>query len=271
MAQQSVATAARQRIAADRALASENAQLREENARMAAQLAGKTAAKKTADIDNPAQPVTEPAPQAAAPVSDADATVDVESVGGVVAPPDLSVPGNVTTPGAELPASEAPSTDVEAPVAGGSDVQDSTTEVHPNADGDGVTPNAFGGDWINPGAGTIGPTASTASQRATAGRMQAAVRDRIWASVRLARLRIQSGFAQGDDLTLGQEIEKSAVTIEAIHAESSGLAQALRARGNQRQATTRTPTRAPSLAAGAGAQSGIVGLAARGDDEALFE
>lgn len=259
---QSVASVARQRIVADRALASENAQLREQ----IAQLTGK----KTADIDNPAQPVREPASEAATPVTQPDATIDVETVGGVVAPPDLSVPGDVTTPGQELPVTEADSKDVEAPVSGGSDVEDSTTEVKPNADADGITPNAFGGDWANPGAGTIGPTGSVASQRATAGRVQGQIRDRIWASVHLARLRIQSGIAEtGDDLSLGREIEKSAVSIEAIQAEASGLAAALRARPAQHRQASRTPTRSPSLAAGS--QPQIIGLASRTDDEALFE
>lgn len=261
---QSVASAARQRVTADRALATENARLREQVAQL-------MAGRKTADIDNPAQPVTEPAAQAAAPVGEADATIDVETVGGVVAPPDLSVSGDVTTPGQELPASDAPSTDVEAPVSGGDKIEDSTTEVKPDATGETLGENAFGGDWINPGGGTIGPTASTPSQRAVVGRLQAQVRDRIWASVRLARLRIQSGITQGanDDLTLGQEIEKSAATLEAIQAESSGLAQALRARPVQQHQGSRTPVRAPSLAAGSQPQT--VGLVQRGDDEALFE
>lgn len=258
---QSVASMARQRVVADRTLADENARLRERLA--------KALGVKVADIDNPAQPVKEPPAQPAAPVAEADATIDVETIGGVVAPPDLSVPGNVTTPGQELPASEAPSTDVEAPVAGGSDVEDSTTEVKPDASGDGITPNAFGGDWINPGAGTIGPKGGSTSERATIGRIQSQVRDRIWASVRLARLRIESGISEGvnDDLELGRKIEGSAVTLEAIQAESSGLHAAIRARPAQQQA--RTARRAPSLAAGA--QPSMVGLATRGEDEALFE
>jgi hypothetical protein len=263
MAQESVATAARRRIAADRALAEDNARLRDENARLARLV-------KRADTDNPAQPVAEPGAQAAAPTSPPAATIDVTNVGGVIAPPDLSAGNDVTKPGGVMPAAEAPSTDVEAPVAGGS-------EIDPKADGtlvptanDAITENAFGGDWASPGAQSMPATAAQRADRAQMGRVAAQVRDRIWASVRLARLRIRSGISDGvnDDLELGRQIEGSKITLESIQAEASALHKALQARPPQQGTQQRVARRAPSLAAGA---QPSIGLAPREADEMMFE
>ena len=256
---QSVASAARQRIAADRALAEENARLREQVARLTT---------RTADVDNPAQPVPEPGATAAEPTSPPTATIDVTQVGGVVAPPDLSAPADVTTPGGVMPAMTDNKTDVEAPVSG-AQATDLTLTTTPTADTT-ITDNAFQGDWINPGPNTIPSTASRA-QQTMQGRIAAQVRDRIWASVRLARLRIHAGIAEGtDDLELGRQIEGSRTTLEAIQAESSGLAAAIRARPVVRdQIPGRTARRAPSLAAGQQPQIGV--LDSRDREEALFE
>lgn len=282
--QPSVATAHRRRLASqasgvEQRLAQENAALREKLARF----------EKAADVDNPAQPVPEPAPQA--PVdTDEDARnkpqaqgVDVENPGGALPDPQ-DAPGDVTAPGDEavdpILAGTHQTDDVEVPVSG-------TTAVDPNAVEEVVPDNraetfgepAFRGDFLNPGPSTvpdIDGNAATArrqlsrSDRAKLGRMVAASRDRIWASLRLARLRIQAGLEQGDDIEVASSIESSDASMDVIRHEIATLSRLAQQRPAPAAAPRRTAARrTPSLAAGS--QPHVGGLASRGDDEMLFE
>lgn len=291
--QQSIATAARQRMAATAARKTPQ-QLADENARLRAQVAALT---KKADPENPAQPVSEPSP--GAPVeSDAETlaepdkqNVDVETPGGVLPDPQ-DAPADVTSIGGEMadPIVEGSNqtTDVETPVAGTTEVDpNAVRQVQPNTDAETFGDPAFAGDWLNPGADTvpdIGGNAAGAPEisaqgshgdRVRIGRLVNASRDRIWASIRLANLQIQTGLAHGEMIDVAQQIEKSAQSIEAIQAQVSTLHAVASRRPTQQQVPTpgrvagRQPQRTPNLAAGSMPVMG--GLAQRVEDEALFE
>lgn len=285
--QPSVATAARRRTAtarpseSEQRLARENAQLREMVARL----------RTRADVNNPANPVPEPAPGAPADTDEGARSkpqaqnVDVENAGGVLPDPQ-DAPASVTTPGDEMVdpilAGTNQTDDVEVPVAGTTSVDpDAVEEVVPDTRAETFGEPAYRGDWINPGANTvpdIGGNAATARKREAAlvGRAVNATRDRIWASLRLARLRIETGLAQGDDIEVARQIEASNdMPMNVLHNEIATLTS-VAARRPVREASApqrrqeRTATRTPSLAAGV--QPVISGLAHRGgEDEALFE
>jgi len=263
----SVAAQARQRMMADQRLARENGLLRQQVARLTRQ----------ADIDNPAQPVAEPAPGAAVTTTEqliAQPTkADVGTPGGVI-PDPISAPGNVQTPGGEIADPIGNTIDVEVPVAGTTEPDpNAVIGVVPDASGESFGEPAYQGDWINPGANTVpnigGNAATAASQRAVIARITNSVRDRIWASMHLARLRTEAGIADGDQLEVARRIEGSAISMEAIQAETSALRQVAsrRPRGPlPRQASVQQRT--PSLAGGVPV---IGSLGQRQDDEALFE
>lgn len=285
MTQNNLAMAARRRQAAAKPstqrLVDENAALRERIAQLT----------KRADEENPAQPVPEPA--ATAPAESEEATVaepeaqsvDVETPGGVLADPIQNGPADVEAVGGiaqdEILAGTNQTDNVEAPVAGTTEVDPAAViDVQPDNSAETFGDPAFSGDWINPGADTVpdiggnaagGSVEASRAFRAALGRRNAETRDRIWASIRLARLRISAGIAQGDELDLARQIEASKDSMEAITREASTI-HALAQRQPARTSATRTAgRRAPSLASDRPAVVG--GLASRngGDDEALFE
>lgn len=282
--QNSVAMAARRRQAStNQALLDENARLRERVAQLT----------KRADEENPAQPVPEPSTTAPAEseaetVAEPEAqNVDVETPGGVL-PDPIKAPGDVETIGAEaedaIVAGTNQTDNVEAPVAGTTEVDPAAViDVQPDHSAETLGEPAFTGDWINPGEDTVpniggnaagGETVEARRKRAMqaqVGRQVAAARDRIWASIRLARLQIQAGLEQGDELELARKIEGSKDSMEAITREASTIQRLAQARpaAAARPQARQGSRRAPSLASDRPAVTG--GVAVRGDDEALFE
>lgn len=264
----SVAAAARQRMMADQRLAQENQRLRQQVATLT----------RRADIDNPAQPVAEPAP--GAPVTTTQQQMaqptkaDVGTPGGVI-PDPISAPGNVQTPGGEIPDSAiGGNVDLEVPVAGTTEPDpNAVIGVVPDASGETFGDPAFQGDWINPGANTVpdigGNAATAASRRAVIARITNDVRDRIWASMHLARLRTEAGIADDNDqLVVARRIEASNISMDAIRAETSALTAVASRRPRGPVRTAAVQQRTPSLAGGVPV---IGSLGQRPDDEALFE
>lgn len=224
----SIATTARRQAHLQR-LASENAALR----------------RRLADAENPAQPVPEQGDEAASASTDetraADATAEVTTPGGVMPAPAADATADVTTPGGVIPAAPAPSTNVEAPVAGGTDIPlaDIRTEVDVNAEAETLADPAFDdGTWV------------TGSRQAFANQ----VRQRIWASLRLAKMRRQAGIAGGDELEMAMQIEASDLRNSDIRTEIDTLTRVAAAqprRQPQQQRTAASTSRtAPSLAGG---------------------
>jgi hypothetical protein len=215
--------------------------------------------RKKADIDNPAQPV--PAPPSEAPFETTEQALQSETHDNVQNPgqtpgsvQDLAADTTTTplVPGEALPTS--PYNDlvnVEAPVAG-TETQRPLNETKIETDvrvGDPMAPQvAF--PW------------TISSQR-------------TMASIRLARLRIEAGLAQGDDLGLGQTIASDqSISDDAIDTEINTLS-----RVRQVQATRQRPAglvpraasgrTAPSLVSEAGQQ--YEPAATDEDAESLFD
>ena len=230
MSTPSIATTARRQAHLQR-LASENAALR----------------RRLADAENPAQPVPEQGDEGASASTDetraADTTTEVTTPGGVMPAPAADAAADVTTPGGVIPAVPAPSFDVEAPVAGGTDipVPDVRTEVDINFDAETLADPAFDdGTWVT----------ATAAQRRQAYADQ--IRQRIWSSLRLARMRRQAGIASGDELQLAMQIEASSLGDSDIRTEIDTLARVaqVRPQARQQQRTASEARTAPSLAGG---------------------
>lgn len=171
---------------------------------------------KVADVENPGQPVPEPAAQAPSQSTDetrsADTTTEVTTPGAALTDVAPMTTTEVTTPGAAA-TDVAPdsTTDVTAPVAGGSEpgtYEQTVTLIEPDASGasNGTDKtNAFDQDnsWVQQAA--------------------AAARRRTFACLHLARLRIQAGIEQGDDLVLAQRIEASRVSDDSLRTEIDTL------------------------------------------------
>lgn len=199
-----------------------------ENRRLKGVIASLT---RTADEENPAQPVPEPAEQAPAQTTDGATapsvgTVDVTTPGGVDAvTPAQTV--DVASPGGVATVAPATQQDVTAPVAGGTDIPiaDVRTEVEVDHSAETLGEPAFASDnsWV---------------QSAQAKRLAAAVTDRNFACLRLARMQIAAGIAQGDDIELGRRLASSNTPNEIIRNEISTLGKV---------AQQRTPSPKPSV------------------------
>lgn len=185
--------------------------------------------RRQADVDNPAQPVPEPAAEAPAVTTEEarrpDGTADVEQIGATpVADVAADATTSVTSPEPVLMPEALPQNDqnVEAPVAGTQQVIDSKQES---------VPETGSGDSTSTMFPLTGPFASPA----TAGR-----EDRTFAAMRLARMRIAANIAEGDDLVLGSAIARSNVSDAEIAAEIRTLAAVLQ---NNAPTAAARPTR----------------------------
>lgn len=192
-----------------------------------------------ADAENPAQPIPEPSAEAPSESSDEALgnlnDADVNSVGTVTTEDGLSGTTVDVTAVGEVMADEAAATaDVTAPTSGAAmEDQDATLQ------GD-VTARGLDAETAFP---------------IESGFSAAAAQQRVFASLRLARLRIQAGIAQGDDLQLGEHIAKSAMTDGEIRHEIgtlSAVARTASTTSRQPAPFTRETRRAvPSLGAAA--------------------
>ena len=187
-----------------------------------------SALRKRADEQNPAQPVPEPGSQSApATTEEARSTADDVSdhptgTGTASDTPAASTEvgdhpaGTGAAPSVDTaqppPATEV---DVAAPIAG-SNPEDfpAKTEITP------VTLDSPQTGDINAAEGTTGWADGKAAS--------VTPEERTFAALRLARLRIKARIASGDDIALGHEIAKSAMTDEAMVSEISTLDQVVR-------------------------------------------
>lgn len=251
-----------------------------------------TAIRKRADVENPAQPVPNPGSQQATETTEqalAPETMDNPMAPGMTPGSVQDLPADVTgtpmDPGATLPTAPYNQlTDVTAPVSG-TETQRPLPETRTEVDvrvGDPMNQErAF--PW------TLGPDAmgqqgqQGGSQRQSSqqeGQQHAASRQeqpeqgqgqqegsstRTAASIRLARLRIQAGAEQGDDLTVAAGIEADAsLSNHDIEHEIGVLSNVMKAaaarngQGQQRpghlvpRAASSVQRTTPSLANGGG-------------------
>jgi hypothetical protein len=199
----------------------------------------------TADVNNPAQPLPDPASEGPSETTDQalapEGRDDPESVGASpvtnVAPAaTTSVESTDTVANEGLDLNEQ---DVTAPVAG-------TEGPRPLSEVKIETEQRIGpwqGNDPNPAFPLQGPFAERARTTGAEGEPQPvlASEGRTWASLRLARLRIQAGIATSpDDLTLGTTIANdTAVTDDAIQTEIDALSKVMQANAGQRQSQRR--------------------------------
>lgn len=205
-----------------------------------------------ADVQNPAEPV--PEPPAAPAVGGTVQTKTPEAFGDVTAPGlvpgstnDVAADATTTnyTPGEDIPAPAFRNLqDVTAPVDG-TQTQRPLSETRTEHDvrvGDPMNPQtAF------PMTGPFQQAQRTAGRK-TAQQLAEEASLRTFASVRLARLRIEDGTGDGSsDLEQGQRIEKDAsFSIEAIEAEIATLDRSLKAR--KAAAQQHNPSLVPRMA-----------------------
>lgn len=161
--------------------------------------------RKRADEQNPAQPIPEPNPQPATQstqeVKTPEAFADVNAPGMVPGSTQDVAADAVTTaytPGQDIAAAPFRQlVDVTAPVEGTQGprpINETRTEVDVRA-----------GNPMNPQVAYPLGGPFTQQQRTT-GSVPGANQDRTMASLRLARLQIQHGIAEGDDLVISQRI-----------------------------------------------------------------
>lgn len=220
-----------------------------------ARLAGITAeVTKIADINNPAQPIPDSPEQAPSETTEQAATPethdDVRSpgqTGGSTNGVPAATTDTVIEPGGSLAAEPYGNlVDVTSPVSGtntGEIPPDETrieTDVRAMPDGPGgqMKPDvAF--PW------TMSDNQSNSNPPAD-GEMSGKHANRSFASLRLARLRIEAGVARGDDITLAAAIEADAVLTDTIIDHEIGVLSALSA---ARQANTPTGNTVPRRSA----------------------
>lgn len=220
-----------------------------------------TALKALADINNPAQPVEAPsseaAPQTTQQALEADTHDQVLNPGMTPGSVDDLAADTTTTPlvpGTALPTNPYNQlVNVEAPIQG--------TETQRPLNETKIETDVRVGDPTNPQVAFPWTIKSSS---------------RVMASMRLARLRIEAGLEQGDDLALGEKIAgQEGLTDEAIQTEINTLANVQKAASRQRPAglvprAASVGRTVPSLAAGESIQATA---AAADDDDAsdLFD
>jgi len=237
--------------------------LRAENARLRAAQGGR---QRRADVNNPGQPVPEPAAQAASASTEEtrspDATADVSSGSAVLTDVGPATTTDVTSPGAAM-SNVAPlaNADVTAPVAGTTEMPpyaDTVIKIEPDASGGTDTAPAFSGDssWVQ---------------------ARKAAEAHVFASLRLARLRIRAGIESGDDLVIAEKIAAT-TRPEIVRTQIATLDQVVRSASVQQQrrpAPHVAQRSAPSLASmavpGIQAVGGFAGLAVSQDEVGLFD
>jgi hypothetical protein len=198
------------------------------------------AIRRQADIDNPAQPVPNPASQPAAESTQEAMTpeaYDDPNAIGQTPGANQGVPAAATAtpmdPGVTIPTEPYNNLqDVSAPVAG--------TETHVPDEQTRIETDVRVGDPMNPEtAYPLNPAFGPTQQRGTTpprdGEMsQTGSRNRMVASLRLARLQIAAGIATGEDLAVAAGIESNAgLSDEAMRAQIETLAAVTKAASRQ--------------------------------------
>lgn len=218
-----------------------------------------TAIRKRADLDNPAQPVDNPPSQPATESTEQAATPEAYDN---VANPGMT-PGSVqdvaadTTDVALAPGESLPTApfnnlvDVQAPVAGTEGplpLDQTRIETDVRVDQAAASPAS------NPAVAYPWTLASKGGEQGSSGRTMA--------SLRLARLQIEAGVAQGDDLAVAAQIERSAISDDQI-------AQTIATLDGVKKAATLRATRPANLVPrAASAQRAVPSMAADGPIQA---
>ncbi|MEU6362295.1 hypothetical protein [Streptomyces albidoflavus] len=247
-----------------------------------ARLAGVTeeveALAKTADIANPAQPIPDPGEQGPSETTEQAATPetndDVRSP-GQTGNSTQGVPAATTdtalTPGGTLPAEPYGNLqDVTAPVSGTNtgEVGGEQTRIETDVRVGNPMHTEVAFPWTISQNDSNGEPPAEGEMSQTGG---GAAPGRTHACLRLARLQIQAGLAQGDDLTLAATIESGQMSDALIGHEISVLSGVVKAASKAPSASApRVPVRsqarvAPSMAS----QPGLGGGQAL-DDSDIF-
>lgn len=217
--------------------------------------------RKRADVENPAQPIPEPTPQAT-PYTTEEARdhtdADLLTPGGVAEVSDMSSDYDVDllTPGGDYDVELTDGGDVTVPVAG-------TTE-----------PNSYDEMVTRPEVQSRGLDTELAYEESQPLFGEEAKEARFVAALRLARLRLQAGIAKGDDLTLATSISQSKMQTSAIRQEIKTLDEVVKA--GSKKPVSRTAARrlvpkaagrtAPSMAAEAAVTSPTAPLGVSGEE-----
>lgn len=247
----------------------------------------KRATQKLGDVNNPAQPVpdpgsqgpTESTEQAATPETYDDPRRPGQTPGSV-----QEVAADATdlalNPGTSIPTSPyGDMVDVTAPVAG--------TETHVPNEQTRIETDVRVGDPMNPDTAfawnpSMGPNNSN-GQAPTTGEMayhasaEDLARVRTMASIKLARLQIQAGIADGDDLSVAAVIESDAsLTNEVIQDRISTLASVQKVAAGRPRPAGLVPRSAsaqrttPSLASGEPTRFANPSMAQSTEDSIFF-
>jgi hypothetical protein len=197
-----------------------------------------------------------------------------------------TTPGSVTnvpaqqtttaiTPGVEIPTSPATNlVDVSAPVTGTNPAQDGgvpleqrriETDVRIDPDPLKAQGPGIGGQGND---GTAFPWVTGGEPQQKAASLQDQSAERTFASIRLARLRVQAGLDQGDELAVAAGIERDAsLTMPVLAREIETLSRVASAQP-RRAGQQRTASRPPSLAPSAAPMMAYASAASMGDDDA---
>jgi hypothetical protein len=191
---------------------------------------------KHADIMNPAQPVPDPASSGPTRTTQETATPEARDNAQLLG----ETPGSVNNlaadqvdtalrPGQSIPTSPwGTPTDVTSPVAG--------TETHVPNELTRLEVDVRVGDPNNPQIAfpLLGGPEVAATEQGVGGQAAAASRNRVVASLNLARLRIAAGLAKGDDLSVSAAIESdSSLSNEMIAHEINILSGVNKAASKQ--------------------------------------
>lgn len=241
-----------------------------------------------ADMLNPASPVPDP-PEAPAPESTEQAlmpaAMDDPSRPGTTPGANTHVPAEQTTtaitPGVEMQTPPATNLiDVTAPVQGTNPSQDGGVPLEQRRIETDVRIDPDPLKAHGPGIGGVGDNGAAfpwlldnpqqpqnPNQRAASVQGgEASAAQRTFASIRLAKLRMTAGLAQGDELAVAERIEKdAALSTPMIEHEIQVLSGVSRAAAPQRPMQRAAMRSAPSLASVGAAQYAPAGMAA-GDD-----
>jgi hypothetical protein len=191
---------------------------------------------KHADIMNPAQPVPDPASSGPTRTTQETATPEARDNAQLLGETPGSVNNlaadqvdTVLRPGQSIPTSPwGTPTDVTSPVAG--------TETHVPNELTRLEVDVRVGDPNNPQIAfpLLGGPEVAATEQGVGGQAAAASRNRVVASLNLARLRIAAGLAKGDDLSVSAAIESdSSLSNEMIAHEINILSGVNKAASKQ--------------------------------------
>ena len=218
---------------------------------------------KIADINNPAQPVedgpeqapSETTEQAVTPETHDDVRVPGQTGGSTEHVPAATTDTAIEPGGSMEAAPYGNLVDVTSPVSGVNTGEIPPEETRVETDVRAMDPMqpAVAFPW------TISPNQSNDNPPADGEMAGGKHANRTFASLRLARLRIEAGFAAGDDVTLAAAIEAEAALTDALIEHEIGVLSQL-AQANRRQASVtpagntvprraaQAPRTAPSLA-----------------------